>query len=74
MIATMRLVTCPYRPALRLCWKAIRLSSKLYKDGSQLSFFFGPASFLGMTVLHNMQVKTHVDSQDNPQGFGYSSA
>jgi hypothetical protein len=35
---------------------------------------FGPASFLGMTVLHNMQVKTHVDSRDDRRGFEYSSA
>ena len=35
---------------------------------------FGPASFLGMTVVHKMQVRTDVDSQDDPQGFEYSSA
>jgi hypothetical protein len=46
VVATLRLVMCPYRPALRLCWKAIRLSSKLKKDGSQRSMVLGLPAFL----------------------------
>jgi hypothetical protein len=30
---------------------------------------FGPTSFLGMAVSHNLQVKAHLDSKDNRQGF-----